>query len=381
MSTRELEQLERKRLLSKLNTLYEQLAEYELQEFEADSISERRKAHRMSEILKKQIERNENRYRNLDVQVEEQKEFHPLYQGADTGRIETLSWSPDGRYLASGSSDGMIRIWEVKASKTPFEREKHRGSVQALAWSPDGVSIASANIHTLIWHWRTGEKVAAFRHGPPAVKALDWSARGKALALARGRYVEIWQGHEHTYKKAWTYASHSSGQRVEAVAWSPDGSALASCNSSQIHIWRPGRKPGTTETTHTHHHEFGRLTTLAWDRSGQRVFLGAHTYASASVKVWEPFEKRDPQAIGAHQGQISALASSPDGELFASGSFDGTVKVWDTQTFKDVLTFDNLAEDPPGHVHALAWSPDSNSLAIAIDYMVYVLPKPARNNR
>lgn len=377
-SIRELEPFGKKALYDKIQTLYKDIAEYETQELEATDPIERRKAQRQLEKLGKQLERNEHRYRNMDLLTTQQREFHPIYYGGEAGKIETLSWSPDGRYLASGSSDGMVRIWEVKTSRTIFEKEKHRGGIQELSWSPDGEYIASANVHTLIWHWRTGKNEYACRHGPPVVKALDWSPDGQTLALARSKSVEIWQRCERSYKKALTYTNHGHIQLIEAVAWSPDGTFIASCNSSQVHVWT---LTPSLKTLYTYNYDFGRITTLAWDQASKRLLLGRQTYASAFVEIWSPSDKHAPQTIGSHHGHISAIAVSPNHEMFASGSFDGTIKIWDAKTLKELFAFDNLIEDTPGHVHAVIWSPDNKSLAVAIDYMVYILPASSINSR
>lgn len=71
---------------------------------------------------------------------------------AHTGAVLALAWSPDGRFLATGGSDGVLAIWYPAQSQTPLLKVTHNGPVLALAWSPDGRRVATASGNTvMVW--------------------------------------------------------------------------------------------------------------------------------------------------------------------------------------------------------------------------------------
>jgi WD40 repeat protein len=71
---------------------------------------------------------------------------------AHTGRVRTLAWSPDARFLATGGDDGMLAIWYPGQRQTPLLKVKHDGPVLALAWSSSGKQVATASGNTVtIW--------------------------------------------------------------------------------------------------------------------------------------------------------------------------------------------------------------------------------------
>jgi eukaryotic-like serine/threonine-protein kinase len=72
------------------------------------------------------------------------------YKG-HTGEVQALAWSPDSRYLASGSWDGTVQVWNATTGRRRLAFQSHADDVASLAWSPDGERIASAAGNVLVW--------------------------------------------------------------------------------------------------------------------------------------------------------------------------------------------------------------------------------------
>ncbi len=153
-----------------------------------------------------------------------------VYRG-HTDMIESVAWSPDGKYIASSSVDGSTQVWEARTGQRSLKFENNmRGSFN-VAWSPDGKRIAYSKGKqvevvdfvtgkTLIAHTSTDELA-----GP---SMLVWSPDGQSIASA-GKHIELW--HVSTGK---TYYTFTSPDFIRVMAWSPDGKYIASADSSEV---------------------------------------------------------------------------------------------------------------------------------------------------
>ncbi|GCE22953.1 WD40 repeat domain-containing protein [Dictyobacter kobayashii] len=128
--------------------------------------------------------------------------------------VHALSWSPDGKYVASGDegeishfsagNSSSIHVWNSYTGETVVRYDGHdTGSygIYSLSWSPDGKHIASSSddafdvVH--IWHALSGQRLYAFSSEAGIVPALAWSPDGRYLAGAgngaHNRKIEIWK--------------------------------------------------------------------------------------------------------------------------------------------------------------------------------------------
>ena len=80
-----------------------------------------------------------------------------------------LAWSPTGTVLVSGSSDGMLRWWDLQSGECVRVRKAHQGAIQSLKVSPDGRSLASCGDDGAInvWEMESGEHLRTLRRDRP----------------------------------------------------------------------------------------------------------------------------------------------------------------------------------------------------------------------
>jgi WD40 repeat protein/serine/threonine protein kinase/tetratricopeptide (TPR) repeat protein len=310
-----------------------------------------------------------------------------------SGVVFAITFSPDGRYLASGDDDKTVRIWDC-ATGAELRTYADEAVAFGLAFSPDGQRIVSASGNGLkLWSVASGGELATFHGHQHSVYCVAFSPDGTQIASGSSdQTVKLWFATPNLQLTVTTYMN-----QVRGVAFSPDGHLVASAQifgRGNLRLW----DPATGEERLSFEHEGGggavafspdgqRLAASSlsqyvriWDATTGRQLLtlkgtqravwpsvafspDGHLLAQAdndrSVKLWDTTTGRRVHTLHGHSAAANAVAFSPDRRILASASEDKTVKLWDVATGREVLTL-------KGHlapVHGLAFSPDGRKLA------------------
>src|SRR6266700_1073426 len=198
--------------------------------------------------------------------------------GGHSDFVTAVAWSPNGRYIASGSWDHTVQVWNVDTGVLSFTYS-YDEIVNTLAWSPDGryIAVGGSNRWIDVLNAKKGNLVLTYYGHDNVVNTLAWSPDSRYIASGdRDHIVQVWNA--KTGRLLFTYKGHTN--EVWALAWSPNGRYIASGS---------------------------------WD----------HT-----VQVWQAKTGSILVTYRGHSDNVDALAWSPDGRLIASGSWDNTVQVW-----------------------------------------------------
>ena len=152
----------------------------------------------------------------------------------------TVASSPDGKYIATGSTDEKVQVWEVITGSVVLSYTQHSEAVNSIAWSPDGTRIASGSSDSTVHIWDAvlgNTKVNYQEHRAPVLQ-VAWSPDDKYIASAStDKTIQLWEA--TTGKRLATNSDHSD--IVNAVAWSPDGIMIASgSNDKTVRVWASG---------------------------------------------------------------------------------------------------------------------------------------------
>ena len=257
-------------------------------------------------------------------------------KGIHAPTINSITFSRDGRWLASASSDNSVKLWDVESRNPKPVRTLHRYSYWAsgVAFSPDGRQLFSSGSEAMIrvWDVATGAEAAAPLEGHTGwVYALAISPDGLRMASGGGdSTVIVWD--VISRKLVTRLFGHIAG--VMALAFSPDGRILASGGRDQtIRLW--DMKTGQQLSLLRGHG--AAVRSLSFSPDGQWLVSRSE---DGLVKLWHATLGLEGNALTGSRNALQDVALSPDGRHLASVASDSfAVNLWDLSTrSRTVLT-------------------------------------------
>ncbi|GAB9466080.1 hypothetical protein Gpo141_00003465 [Globisporangium polare] len=267
------------------------------------------------------------------------------------------AWAPDGERFASADRNGEIRIWDPNTGKQIGNPLKgHKQWVNSLTWEPmhrnatcEQFASASKDGSIKVWNARTGRQVASLSGHTDSVECIKWGGEGLLYSASRDRTIKVWQMEgDHVGKLVRTLVGH--GHRINTLALNVD------------YVCRSGPFDHTGKTFASREEmQQAALERYQQVRKNQpeRLVSGSDDF---TLFFWEPAENKKPiERLTGHVQPVNHLCFSPDGRYFASASFDKKVKIWNGQTGKFVATLNGHV----GAVYQVCWSSDSRLIVSA----------------
>ena len=311
--------------------------------------------------------------------------------------VTALMVGPAGRQLASGSRSGHVRLWDTASGRCLQDLLGHDQAIHSLAFAPAGDTLASGSRDGTVRLWKPElpATLAAIPLPTPATTTC-FSPDGRLLAIGTRGQVELWDAvaavRLHSFK--------THGGRPTMIAFSPSGSRLAvsfvaADGAGETRVWQlslpeaPLFLRDAAPTTGGHWtvcfspDETTVLTTTglsrlaAWStadgtrrfslkpRGASKVFrvppalgLGGSRLAYLTAQLFDANTGKPVAELNPH-AQVTAVATSPDGRLLATGLAVGSVLVDDLETGERLTESAHHA----GSILATAISPDGRFVA------------------
>ena len=269
------------------------------------------------------------------------------------GGVGAVVISPDGRFVAAGSSDGRIRLWHAESAEFIGELEGHHGPVSALAFAPGeraSVLASAGSDRTIrLWDLEAREQLAVFRRHLGKVRALAFSPGGATLASAgTDRQLYLWNV-EARDPSPLGRASPSVGS-VYGLEFSPDGRLLVvGASQGAVHFL-------DARTLKSARSRIRGALIRDLDLSPDGKLLAIVTVGG--VDLWDVGEGRRIGRLGA--ARYEAVSFVLDGEALVAGGRGSGIRFWSTRTLREIGS-----ERQPWDVGGLAFDDKTGLLAIA----------------
>ena len=219
--------------------------------------------------------------------------------------VYSIAYSTDGKHIAAGYNDSIIRIWNIQTGEMEKELKGHNDVVWSVAYSPDGTMLVSgsADKTNICWNIESGKIIRTLTGHKSTVSFVTFDTLNSYIASgSTDGTIKFWEA--STGELLQTLTAHT--KTIASISYSNSDKFVASAS---------------------------------WD---------------TTVKIFHTMGGREKNTLQGHEGAVYAVEFSPDENYLATGSADRTIKIWDSATGELQKTIKGYS----GEVWYVAYSPD-----------------------
>jgi WD40 repeat protein len=259
-----------------------------------------------------------------------------------------VALSPNGKQLAAADHDGRLHVLDIETGKPVRPPWEARG-VSSISFSPDGRLIASGSVRTVrLWRLDSEGPVAVLEGHLSDVNRVTFSADGRQVLSSDGETLVTW----NVAPPVTAAARGGFGEGVMSVAFGADERLLVTGNlDGTFQRWDAITGSPLGEPVRAHS---GDVTSIAFLSDGRRFITGG----GRSIGIWDSTSGEALAGGWSEPADVTALALSANNEFVAVGRYDGTVRLHSLVSNQDVAILRGHDEK----IVSLSFSPDGKML-------------------
>jgi len=272
--------------------------------------------------------------------------------------VTTLDWNSEGSLLATGSYDGLARIWTSRG-ELQSTLAKHKGPIFSLKWNNKGDLLLSGSVDktAIVWDVKTTEVKQQFEFHTAPTLDVDWRDDYSFATCSTDKMIYVCElGKQKPLK---CFQGHTD--EVNAIKWDPTGTLLASCSDDfTAKIWNIKQD----KCVHDFRSHTKEIYTIRWSNTGpgtpnaNRPLLLASASFDATIKIWDITVGKEMHSLTKHVDPVYSVEFSPDGAYLASGSFDRSLNIWDLRDGSLIKTYKGS-----GGIFEVCWNSKGDKVA------------------
>ena len=273
--------------------------------------------------------------------------------------------APDGQSVWLPEGEGRVARYDV-ASGTPVQQLPGppigASDVWRVALSPDGRLLAAlgGNLPFQVWDTRTGAVAFVVGEGSTDhVEAVDWDGTGERLAVAATPDPDNPRSRVLIFSRTGTVAGTISGEPgvwIPSLSFRGDGDVVATTGATRVRSGRMGHPLWDWRHDRLIHRIEGNVSLVAFDPAGD--LLITTRLVDNVVDVWDANTGERVSSLEGHSGAVHDVAFDATSERAATASLDGSVRIWDPTTGRQLVA---LRLALPVGTQSVAFSPTAGA--------------------
>ncbi|EYU42492.1 hypothetical protein MIMGU_mgv1a019862mg [Erythranthe guttata] len=244
--------------------------------------------------------------------------------------VSSLSFSPNGNFLASGSLDGTVKVWDIANGELKCTLEYPNGGIAWVRWHPNGGFVLAGsedNSSVCMWNPDMASYMHVFSGHASSVTCGDFTPDGRRICTGSDdATLRIWDLETSKVLGSSSECKHSGS--VEFAAFQPSSRstswrAATGGLDKKLIIWDQDLSPRWT----CHHTE--GVTCLVW--LSRHIATGC---VDGKIRIWNILSGVCEKTLSGHCGAIQSIKRTCDGDFLVSVSVDGTARVFEIAQFK-----------------------------------------------
>ena len=295
---------------------------------------------------------------HVDFKVKERNRFE-----RHKDRIYDLTFSPDGKTIATANSGNTAKLWSVKGELlyTLKSTNNEMDNVNSIAFSPNGDTIGTANSDGTIKLWNTqGRLTQTFKKQKDAFSSIVFSPDGKTIATtSQDNTAQLWDTQGQLRQ---TLKGHNG--KITKIIFSPDGKTIATASEDKtVKLWNT-----QGEVTQTLKIE-QECRSIAFSPDSKTIATGGF---SGKLQLWNT-QGKVLDTLRSYGGTVQSIAFSPNGEMMVTTT-GSSIAFWNTKNrynnniFYEDKLIQTLKASRGGDYNSVAFSPDGKTIATAGRY-------------